>query len=171
VTYEGFSLDPEVTVQHFEDILPGSTFYDYIETLYNRGVVVGYPCGGVNPQTDEYEPCVPPLYRPYFRQNNDVTRGEVAKMIVETAQDEGWFCGHNSLGGPDFWDVEPGSTFYDYIEKLYNAGAVQYRVEEPSLAGQGGHFYVGWAATRAEAAMFLHEIVYSLAPPPPNSCR
>jgi hypothetical protein len=61
--------------------------------------------------------------------------------------------------------VLPGSTFYNYIEKLYNVGAVQYRVEEAGRGGQGGHYFVGWNATRAEIAMYIHELVYAVSPP------
>src|SRR5438105_9269856 len=34
---------------HFSDVLPGSTFYDYIETAYNRQIVGGYPNGTFQP--------------------------------------------------------------------------------------------------------------------------
>ena len=35
------------TGQTFEDVAPGSTFYLYIERVASRGIVNGYPCGGV----------------------------------------------------------------------------------------------------------------------------
>jgi hypothetical protein len=31
----------------------------------------------------------------------------------------------NIVGGPHFDDVPTGATFYDYIETLYNTGAIQ----------------------------------------------
>ena len=62
--------------QQFEDVLLGSTFYTYTAQLYIRTIVGGYPCGGV-----PGEPCVPPNDLPYFRPNNDVTRGQVAKIV------------------------------------------------------------------------------------------
>ena len=55
--------------------------------------------------------------------------------------------------------------FYSYIEKLYNLGAVQYRVEESGRAGQGGHYFEYWNATRAEVVMYLHELIYAVSPP------
>jgi hypothetical protein len=72
----GFS-DPPVG-QTFEDVLVGSTFYDFIERLATRGVMSGYPCGGTG------EPCVPPENRPYFRPNNNATRGQTSKIVGNT---------------------------------------------------------------------------------------
>jgi hypothetical protein len=66
---------PTPTTQTFEDVLPGSTFYVYDERIAGYGIVGGYPCGGPG------EPCVPPANRPYFRPNNNVIRGQAAKII------------------------------------------------------------------------------------------
>jgi hypothetical protein len=68
--------DPPVA-QSFEDVPPGQTFYVFIERLARRGFIQGYPCGGPG------EPCVPPANRPYFRPNNDTTRGQLAKIIAQ----------------------------------------------------------------------------------------
>jgi hypothetical protein len=72
----GFSDPP--AGQTFEDVAPGSTFYDFIERLATRGVMSGYPCGGA------LEPCVPPENRPYFRPNNNATRGQTSKIVGNT---------------------------------------------------------------------------------------
>ena len=40
----GFNEPPGA--QQYEDVAGGSTFYDYIWRLTNRGLVNGYPCGG-----------------------------------------------------------------------------------------------------------------------------
>jgi uncharacterized protein DUF4394/S-layer family protein len=64
--------------QTFQDIVPNSTFWVYIERLARRGIVTGYPCGGPG------EPCVPPNNRPYYRQNNNATRGQASKIVAET---------------------------------------------------------------------------------------
>jgi uncharacterized delta-60 repeat protein len=61
--------------QTFEDVAVGSTFWEWIEALATNGAISGYPCG--NP-----EPCVPPGNRPYFRPNNQVTRGQSAKIVA-----------------------------------------------------------------------------------------
>ena len=69
----GFS-DPQTT-QMFEDVPPGSTFFLYIGSLASRGYISGYPCGGTG------EPCVHPSDLPYFRTNNNATRGQITKIV------------------------------------------------------------------------------------------
>ncbi len=97
----------------FEDVPPGSTFYDFVECMGTRGIISGYPCGGPG------EPCyVPP--KPYFRTNNPVTRGQVSKMVASAA---GWTDPVPS-SQQTFADVPPGSTFWAYIEQLAGHGAV-----------------------------------------------
>ena len=41
-----------------------------------RGIIGGYPCGG------PFEPCVAPGNRPYFRPNNNATRGQMSKIAT-----------------------------------------------------------------------------------------
>ena len=55
---------------------PGSTFYLYIGRVAGRGIVNGYPCGGVG------EPCIAPDNLPYFRPNNNATRGQMSKIAA-----------------------------------------------------------------------------------------
>jgi hypothetical protein len=69
----GFSDTP--TGQQFQDVPVGSTFYVYIYRLSHRGIISGYPCGSV-----ASEPCVPPGNLPYFRPNNNATRGQMSKI-------------------------------------------------------------------------------------------
>jgi hypothetical protein len=66
---------PTPTTQTFEDVPLGSTFSVYVERIAAYGIVGGYPCGGPG------EPCVAPDNRPYFRPNNNVTRGQASKII------------------------------------------------------------------------------------------
>jgi hypothetical protein len=63
--------------QVFEDAVPGSTFYDFIQRLAHRQVIDGYPCGGAG------EPCVPPANHPYFRPNDNATRGQITKITSD----------------------------------------------------------------------------------------
>jgi hypothetical protein len=84
---------------HFSDVSPGSTFYDYIETLYNAGIINGYADGT-------------------FRPNNNVTRGQLSKMAVNA------FGFDELVGGQTFQDVDPSSTFYVYIERLAGRGII-----------------------------------------------
>jgi hypothetical protein len=55
----------------FNDVPVGSTFFQYVETAKQEGIVSGYPCGGPG------EPCP----GQYFRPNNNVTRGQASKII------------------------------------------------------------------------------------------
>jgi hypothetical protein len=91
---------------HFQDVPPASTFYTYTETMYNAGIIGGYPCGGLG------EPCVPPGNLPYFRPNNNVTRGQLSKMAALA------FDFNEPVSGQTFQDVPPASTFYTYIQRL-----------------------------------------------------
>jgi hypothetical protein len=47
---------------HFSDVPPGSTFYQFVETAYNRGLISGYADGT-------------------FRPGNDAVRAHIAKML------------------------------------------------------------------------------------------
>ncbi|MGA7730647.1 MAG: S-layer homology domain-containing protein [Chloroflexia bacterium] len=94
-----------VTGQTFEDVPPGSTFHEFIQRLTNRQIMSGYPCG--NP-----EPCVPPGNRPYFRPGANATRGQLAKIVSNAANIQ------DPVSGQTFEDVVPGSTFYEFIERL-----------------------------------------------------
>ncbi len=58
----------------FEDVLPNTAFYTYVETAVCAGIISGYDCGGPG------EPC-DAQHRPYFRQYNDATRGQIAKIV------------------------------------------------------------------------------------------
>src|SRR5205823_5720261 len=104
----GFS-DPQ-TVQMFQDVPPGSTFFDYIGRLASRGYINGYACGGPG------EPCVPPGNLPYFRPNNNATRGQITKIDANAAGFS------DPPVGQTFEDVPPGSAFYTYTERLASRG-------------------------------------------------
>ena len=69
--------------QQFADVPGEGPFFVWVQRLSNRGVVSGYPCGGTNPATGQAEPC-DASSRPYFRVNNNVTRGQTAKIVAET---------------------------------------------------------------------------------------
>ena len=53
---------------------PNTAFYTFVETAYCQGVISGYTCGGPG------EPCDSQA-RPYFRQFNNATRGQIAKIV------------------------------------------------------------------------------------------
>jgi hypothetical protein len=83
----GFS-DPPGSRQ-FQDVPVGSTYYAYTYRLGSRSIMSGYPCGGVG------EPCVPSGNLPYFRPNNNATRGQTSKMVANT-----FFPGCNPPANP-----------------------------------------------------------------------
>jgi len=100
-----------VAGQMFEDVPVGSTFYEFVQRLSDREIMSGYPCG--NP-----EPCVAPGNRPYFRPGANATRGQLAKIVSNAADLQG------AVTGQTFEDVEPGSTFYEFIERLAALGVM-----------------------------------------------
>jgi len=105
----GFS-EP-VSGQMFEDVAPGSTFYDFVGRLASRGVMSGYACGSP-------EPCVLPDNRPYFRPANNATRGQISKIVAISAGLT------DPPGNQIFEDVVVGSTFYTFTQQLANLGVM-----------------------------------------------
>jgi polysaccharide biosynthesis protein PslG len=139
-------LNPAVAT--FEDVQPGSTFYQYVETAAARNLVNGYPCGGTG------EPCGPNR-KPYFRPGNFITRAQIAKIVVAAA---GW-----TLLNPlyaHFQDVPRGSTFYQSVETAvaYNilSGYPCGSAGEPCGPGNLPYFRPNANATRAQ----ISKIVY-----------
>ncbi len=138
----------------FADVAPGSTFYQLIETAAGYGYVSGYGCGGSNPQTGQAEPC-DGASRPYYRPSNNVTRSQLAKMVVNGA---GWFPLLNPPTAT-FSDVPVGSTFYTFIETAVARGIISGYAE--------GAFHPNNPATRGQIA----KIVYLALPSPPPGAQ
>ncbi|MEO8289181.1 MAG: S-layer homology domain-containing protein [Chloroflexota bacterium] len=148
-----------VSGQLFEDIPPGSTFYEYVQRLANRSIVSGYPCGGPS------EPCGP-ANLPYFRQNSSVTRGQLSKMISQA------FGYSEVASGQTFEDVAVGSTFYPYIQRMADRGIINGypcgSAGEPCIApGNRPYFRPGNPVTRGQTAKMLY-IARSLVQPTPT---
>jgi hypothetical protein len=104
-------IDPQPT-QIFEDVPTDSPFHIYIGRLSARGYIAGYPCGSPS------EPCVPPQNLPYFRPNANATRGQIAKIDSNAA------AFSDPATTQIFEDVPPGSTFYDFVERLASRGVM-----------------------------------------------
>jgi hypothetical protein len=116
-------LDAEVpeSRQTFADVPPppaeGSTYWLYVERLYERGVIAGYDC---TPGPDSPLPC-DPLNRKYYLPNAPVSRGQTSKIVANTV-------GYDDPLDPNtqtYSDVPPtgeGSTFWPYIERLTARG-------------------------------------------------
>ncbi|HUS16894.1 MAG TPA: S-layer homology domain-containing protein, partial [Chloroflexia bacterium] len=132
----------------FADVLPGSTFFPFVETAAAGNIVSGYACGGVG------EPC-DGQNRPYFRPGLNVTRGQLAKIDVVAA---GW--AQVTPATPTFADVPVTSPFYGYIEAIaargivsgYNCGSAG----EPCDPQNRQYYRSGNNATRAQ----ISKIVY-----------
>jgi hypothetical protein len=109
----------------FTDVDQNNPFYAYIKCLYCRGIVSGF---GDNT----------------FRPNNNITRGQMSKILSNAA-------GFNEpVSGQRYTDVPPTHTFYMYIERLAQrsiatgyanpadcpTGAPCFRPEQPITRGQ-----------------------------------
>jgi hypothetical protein len=131
----------------FSDVPVGSTFYQYVETAYSHGVISGYACGGTG------EPC-DPQSRPYFRQNTNITRAQIAKIIVAS---RGWTLLNPSQA--TFADIPSGSTFYQYIETAVAKGIIGGYAcgspGEPCDPQNRPYFRPGNNATRAQLSKML----------------
>jgi S-layer homology domain len=132
--------------QQYEDVAVGSTFFDFIWRLTDRGLVNGYPCGGVG------EPCGPGNL-PYFRPNANVTRGQLSKIDANAAGLT------QPPGAQQYEDVLPGSTFYDFIWRLSDLGFVNGYpcggVGEPCGPLNLPYFRPGANATRGQASKIV----------------
>ncbi len=93
------TVTPTVCTLFFSDVLPGSTFYPYIHCLSCLGIINGYSDGS-------------------FRPNNDVTRGQLSKIVSNSAGFS------NNQTTPLFQDVSVGSTFFQYIGRLASRGYI-----------------------------------------------
>jgi hypothetical protein len=133
----------------FSDVPYGSTFYTFIETAFARGVIGGYECGSP-------EPC-DPQRRPVFRPFNDVTRGQLAKIVVQAA---GWPI--QNPPSPTFSDVPHGSTFYTFVETAVQRGILTGYTcgsPEPCDPQRRPVFRPGNPATRGQIAKIVYNAV------------
>jgi hypothetical protein len=134
----------------FEDVPPGSPFYRYIEAAAEHNIIGGYECGAPG------EPC-DPQNRPYFRWYNDVTRGQIAKIVVLARN---WLL----LNPPDptFADVPAGSDFYPYVETAVQHGILSgYPCGDPEPCDPQNrpYFRPGNPATRGQIAKIVYNAV------------
>jgi hypothetical protein len=115
VLAEGWALN--CTSQHFSDVPPSHTFYCYIETAVAHGTISGYADGT-------------------FKPGNDVTRGQLAKIVVLA---EGWA---DSCATQHFSDVPPSHPFFCNIETAFAHGIISgyadgtFRPGNPATRGQ-----------------------------------
>ncbi len=141
------------TQQTFEDVPPGSTFWSYIELLVGRGIISGYPCGGAG------EPCIAPANRPYFRPNNNVTRGQLSKIVSGAAGYQ------ETPTGQAFVDIPPSHPFYLYVERIAARGTISgYPCGGAGEPCPGVYFRPGNNATRGQMAKIAAQTFYPNCP-------
>ena len=83
----------------FNDVNAGDWFYDYVEYVYNNGIMDGVDNG-------------------VFSPNTETTRGMVVTMLYRLAGEP------NVRGGNDFSDVASGAYYADAVTWASNAGIV-----------------------------------------------
>jgi hypothetical protein len=111
---------------HFSDVPPSNPFFCYIETAVAHNVVSGYADG---------------TFRPF----NDVTRGQLSKIVVLA---EGWA---DDCSTQHFSDVPPGSPFFCYIETAFAHGLI---------AGYSdGTFRPNNSATRGQISQIVYRAI------------
>jgi carboxypeptidase T len=119
----------------FTDVPPQDTFYPFIRCLACRGVLSGYADGT-------------------FRPQNDITRGQIAKVVSNAAGFSEPITGHT------YEDVLPTNTFYEFIERLSRRGHMGgYPCGEPSEPclppEDRPYFRPGNTATRGQIAKIV----------------
>jgi hypothetical protein len=163
IVAQAAGYDDEPGPQIYADVPPDQVFWLYIQQLSNDGVMGGYPCGGVNPQTGEDEEC-DVQDRPYFRVNNTATRAQLAKIVSNAA-------GITYNGASQTYaDVPPSaspSSFHQYIEGLstlgvmggYKCGTTDPR-SGPCDSQNRPYFRPGLNVTRGQTAKIVANTFY-----------
>ncbi len=108
----------------FPDVQRDNPFYAYVETARAHGIIAGYSDGT-------------------FRPNANVTRGQIAKVVVLT---EGWPLLYP--GQPTFNDVATDSPFFTFVETAVAHGAISGYAD--------GSFRVGTNATRGQISKMIY---------------
>ncbi|MEA2575797.1 MAG: large repetitive protein [Chloroflexia bacterium] len=97
----------------FQDVAQDNTFYPFVRCLACKGILGGYPCGSPG------EPCNG-SGNPYFRPGNNVTRGQLSKIVSESAG----FQESIPTSRRTYQDVPPNSPFWLWIERLTGRGVM-----------------------------------------------
>jgi hypothetical protein len=93
------TVPPTACTSTFTDVDETNAFYPYIRCLACRGIISGYDDG---------------TFRPF----NDITRGQIAKIVSNAA-------GFDEDPGPQIYeDVPVGSPFYQWINRLSMRGHI-----------------------------------------------
>lgn len=123
----------------------------YIERVASRRIISGYLCGGAG------EPC-DANNRPYFRPGANATRGQISKIVSNSAKMS------DAPTTQTFADVPPVHTFYVGIERLamhdmmsgYPCGGPG----EPCSSDNKPYFRPSNNATRGQASKIIANTFY-----------
>jgi hypothetical protein len=125
------------TAGQFSDVPPGAPFYTPIHDLVLRGAISGYA------------DCT-------FRPGNNITRGQVAKVVILADSDKYQLVNPASAS---FADVPPASPFYRYIETAYHnaiiSGYTCGGVGEPCDAQHRPYFRPAAEVTRGQLSKMV----------------
>lgn len=106
----------------FTDVPSGSTFEPFVSCLVGRGIISGYA------------DCT-------FRPGNNITRGQLAKVVANAA---GWT---EPVAGQTFTDVPTTDPFYAFIERMAQRGVISGYTD--------GTFRPGNSATRGQISKIV----------------
>ncbi|HEX9987568.1 MAG TPA: S-layer homology domain-containing protein, partial [Chloroflexia bacterium] len=129
------SVPPTSCPLAFTDVPPSNEFYTYIRCLVCRFIISGY-----NDHT--------------FRPNNNIIRGQIAKMVSNSA-------GFSDPPGAQIYeDVPPSNEFFVWINRLSNRGVMTgypcgSNVFEPCRAGNRPYFRWNANATRGQISQIV----------------
>jgi hypothetical protein len=153
----GASLGEIAGPQMFEDVPPGSPFYDWVQMLAQRYLISGYQCGS------PAEPCVAPHNLPYFRPSANASRGQIAKIV------SGALRATEDPGPQIFEDVTPENAFYAGIQRLSRrnvmGGYACGQPGEPCVPPENRpYFRPGIMATRGQMSKIISNTFFGGAP-------
>lgn len=121
--------------QSFPDVPSSHTFYQYVEYLYEIGAVSGYSDG-------------------LFHPDDNITRGQVAKIIVLALESRGVYCEYNQPQA--FNDVPPSHIFYNHIQCLKELNITD--------GYSDGTFRPDVEITRGQVAKFIYRAFIATIP-------
>ena len=131
-------IPPRCPGERYTDVCPGDFFYTPVIELSNDNIISGYSTS---------PPCDGPNHIPCFKPMNNITRGQVSKVVANAA-------GFTETPTTQtFEDVPPTHTFYLFVERLASRGLIGgYPCGgpgEPCITGKP-YFRVGLNVTRGQ---------------------
>lgn len=118
----------------FSDMEHGFWAYDYVQILWNYGIVNGYPQGD-------------------FRPNDSITRAEFVKLLSNIADSMGETITEDETASGKFSDVKSGEWFVPSVEWAAEAGLIN--------GYEDGSFRPDAQITREEMATIIARFVES----------